>query len=191
MASPGGVLELRLQWLVASQMLSLNVMSTPQELRCYAYVNRPYAVVRQALHQRPRELLQRATASAAERANSLATSLRAGAAGIEIGVEVRIHVHGVREEEGVAGLSPVTRLSLGWEAARAPAVFPVMSAELSAWPLSSSETQLEIEGTYQPPLGAVGKAVDAAIGHRIAQASVHKLLEDVVEQLRREPSPAV
>jgi hypothetical protein len=162
-----------------------DVMSKPRELRCYAYVNRPYSVVREALQHRPLELLQRATSSAAERASSLAASLRAEAAGIEVGVEVRIHIHALREEEGVAGLSPVTRISLGWEAARTPALFPVMSAELSAWPLSSSETQLEIEGTYRPPLGAVGRAVDAAVGNRIAEASVHRLLEDVVEQLRR------
>ena len=167
----------------------LDIMSKPRDLRCYAYVDRPYETVRQALHERPLELLQRATASAAERANALTTSLRAGAEGVEIGVDVRMHIHAVRDEEGVAGLSPVTRVSLGWEAARIPGAFPIMSAELSAWPITSSETRLEIEGTYRPPLGVVGKAIDAAIGHRIAEASVHRLLEDVVAQLKREPTP--
>jgi hypothetical protein len=60
-----------------------------------------------------------------------------------------------------------------------------MSAELSAWPLSASETQLEIEGVYEPPLGVVGTAIDTAVGHRIAEASVYRFLEDIVEQLRR------
>ena len=70
-------------------------------------------------------------------------------------------------------------------------VFPVMNAELLFWPLSSSETQLEIEGAYRPPLGIVGNALDAAIGHRVAEATVHRLLEDLVEQLRRElPAPS-
>jgi hypothetical protein len=176
---------------MAPGVLRCEIMSQPSELKCYAYVNCPYETVRNALLARPLELLQRATTSAAERANALAASLRAGGAGVEIGVEVRIQVHGAREEEGVAGLSPVIRVSLGWEAARAPAVFPVMSAELSAWPLSSSETQLEIQGTYRPPLGLMGKAVDAVVGHRIAQASVHRLLEDIVEQLRRESNPGL
>jgi hypothetical protein len=58
--------------------------------------------------------------------------------------------------------------------------------ELSAWPLSSTETQLEIVGEYRPPMGVVGKAMDAAVGHRIAEASVHSFLEDVVEQMKHD-----
>lgn len=65
-----------------------------------------------------------------------------------------------------------------------------MTAELSLWPLTSTETQLEILGAYRPPLGIVGNALDAAVGHRLAEATVHRFLDDVVEQLRRElPEP--
>jgi hypothetical protein len=32
----------------------------------------------------------------------------------------------------------------------------------------------------------VGQAMDAALGHRIAEASVHSFLEDVVEQMKRD-----
>jgi hypothetical protein len=83
-------------------------------------------------------------------------------------------------------VSPVTTIEIGWEAERTPALFPSMRAELSAWPLSSSETQIELAGNYRPPLGAVGNAIDAAVGHRIAEAAVHRFVEDVVEQMRRE-----
>jgi hypothetical protein len=61
-----------------------------------------------------------------------------------------------------------------------------MQAELSFWPLTSTETQLELEGAYEPPLGLVGGAIDAAVGHRLAEAVVHRFLNDVVEQLRRD-----
>ena len=64
-----------------------------------------------------------------------------------------------------------------------------MVATLSAWPLSPEETQIEIEGDYTPPLGAVGRALDAAVLHRVAEAAVHRFLEDVVEQLRRDVNP--
>jgi hypothetical protein len=77
-------------------------------------------------------------------------------------------------------------MRLSWEAARAAAIFPSMRAELSAWPLATTETQLEIEGTYTPPLGMVGNALDALLGHRLAEAAVHRFLEDVVEHLRHE-----
>jgi hypothetical protein len=95
-------------------------------------------------------------------------------------------VDGVREEEWIPGLSPVTRVSLRWEAARASALFPAMKARLSAWPLYADETQLEIDGDYTPPLGLVGNALDALVGHRIAEAAVHQFLEDVIEQIKRE-----
>jgi hypothetical protein len=155
-------------------------------LRSYQYVDRPYESVRTLLHERPLELLRRATTSAATRAEELAASLRIGLAGLELGVQVTIHVRGVRDEEGIAGLSPVTHVTIGWEAARAPSLFPLMTAELSAWPLTSSETQIEIEGDYTPPFGALGTAINAVIGHRIAEASVSRFLDEVVERIRAE-----
>jgi hypothetical protein len=162
------------------------VMSTSRSLRCYEYVDRPYDAVRVLLHGRPLELLRGATTSAAARANEIAGSLKVEFAGVEFGVKVTLHVHKVRDEEGVAGMSPVTRVTIGWEAARAPSLFPLMSAQLSAWPLTATETQIEIEGDYTPPLGLVGNALDAAIGHRIAEASVRRFLDEVIQQMRRE-----
>lgn len=39
-------------------------------------------------------------------------------------------------------------------------------------------SRLEISGDYQPPLGAAGRAFDAALGSRIASATARGLLED-------------
>lgn len=161
-------------------------MSGPRKLRCYQYVNRPYARVRNLLRRQPLELLQRATTSAAARAGALAATLHAEVGGIEVGVDVRPHLQRIWDDAGVAGLPPVTRLEIGWEASHTPGLFPSMHLELSAWALSPSETQLEIAGEYRPPLGAVGNAMDAVLGHRIAEASVHRFLDDVVEQMRRD-----
>jgi len=161
-------------------------MSEPRKLRSYEYVNRPYERVRALLREQGLELFQRATRSAAERADALAATLHVGVGGIDIGIDARIHVQGVRDEQWIAGLSPVTRMTIGWEAAKAAALFPSMKAELSAWPLFATETQLEIQGEYRPPLGIVGNAIDAIVGHRVAEAAVHRFLEDVVEQIRRE-----
>jgi hypothetical protein len=170
-------------------MLSdLVAMSEPRRLRCYEYVNRPYAQVRDLLRGQPLELLRQATTSAASRARTLAATLHVGVAGVEIGVDVRINIQRIREEERAAAMSPVTILDIGWEASHAPGLFPVMHLELSVWPLSSSETQIEIAGEYRPPLGVIGNALDATVGHRIAEASVKNFLENVVEQMRRELS---
>jgi hypothetical protein len=161
-------------------------MSEPRLLRCYQYINRPYEEVRDVLRSRPLEILQRATTSAATRGTALMSHLSVNIGKVEVGVDVRTYLRGIREDEGLAGLTPVTRVDIGWEAVGAPTLFPVMRAQLSVWPLTSTETQLELEGEYTPPLGRAGKVLDAAIGHRVAEASVHRFVEDAVEQLRRE-----
>lgn len=161
-------------------------MTQAQKLRCYQYVNRRFEDVRELLRTRASDIFRRATTSAAARASSLDSSLHTHIGGIDVGVDVRIHVHGTRDEEGVAGMSPVMIITLGWEATHSAGFFPVMDAELSAWPLTGTETQLEINGAYRPPMGIVGKALDAAVGHRIAEATVHQFLDDVVEQIRRD-----
>jgi hypothetical protein len=60
-----------------------------------------------------------------------------------------------------------------------------MSGQLSVWPLTSSETQIELEGTYTPLLGVVGVALDS-VGHGIAEASVTRFVEDVVRRIQEE-----
>lgn len=161
-------------------------MSEPRKLCCYDYVNLPFETVRKLLRERPLDIFRRATTSAAKRSKAVAASLHASFVGIDLGVDIRLKVQGMRDDEGIAGLSPVTRVTVTWEAEHGTAFFPMMSAELSFWPLSSTETQLEIQGAYRPPLGVLGNALDAAVGHRVAEAAVHRFLGDVVEQLRRE-----
>jgi len=161
-------------------------MGEPRTLRFYGYVERPYEQVRTLLRAEPLALLARATTSAANRARQLVAHLRVGLGGVEIGVDVRTTVRQIREEEPLAGLQPVTCVELAWEAVRAPGLFPLMHATLSAWPTLSSETQLEIEGEYQPPFRGLGNTLDALLLHRVAQASVHRFLEDTIAEIGRE-----
>ena len=66
-----------------------------------------------------------------------------------------------------------------------PRLFPIMKADLSIYPLTATETQLDFKGVYEPPLGPLGKAVNAMVGHRIAEVSVHRFVSDVAEYLRK------
>jgi hypothetical protein len=160
-------------------------MRGPRTVHCYEYVRRPYESVSALLHGDPMKLLHTATTSATARSSSLIT-LRVQVATVEIGVDVRVLMRGIRDWRGGAGNEPITRLEFFWEAARMPSLFPTMLGEVSAQPLSAAETQLEVEGSYWPPLGFVGNALDATVGHRIAEATVHRFLVDVVGQMRRE-----
>ncbi len=133
-------------------------------------------------------LRSRARSTAAVgRATDVATQLRVSVGSVEIGTGVTIHVTSLDSAATHPALNvPMTRMGIEWKAASAAALFPSMQAELDVYPLSSTETQLDLRGAYRPPLGAVGSAVDAVLMHRVAEASVHRFLRDVSDRLRKE-----
>jgi hypothetical protein len=155
-----------------------------REIRYYDYVNRPYEQVRDALSNGALTIFQSATKAAASRARSIASELRVDIGGIGVEADIVISVKNI-EEKAAAMADPVTRLQLEWQAAKMPALFPFMKAELSVYPLTATETQLDFSGVYEPPLGAVGKALNAVAGHRIAESSVHRFISDVAAYLRQ------
>jgi len=154
-------------------------MSKGREIRCYDYVNRPYEQVRAALTKDAPRLFQSATKAAASRAQSVASELHVDLGGIGVEADITISVKSTEEK------ATTTILDIEWEAATMPRLFPLMKAEISIYPLTSTETQLDFLGVYEPPLGAVGKAVNAIVGHRIAEASVHRFVSDVAGYLRQ------
>ena len=159
--------------------------SKSPEIRCYDYVNHPYARVRDALSTDTLNVFQSATKAAASRAQSIAAELCVDIGGVGVKSDIRISIKNVEEKLLDAALStPVTRLQLEWEGATKPGLFPLMKAELSIYPLTATETQLDFWGVYEPPFGAVGEAMNAIVGHRIAEVSVHRFIGGVAEYLR-------
>jgi hypothetical protein len=64
-------------------------------------------------------------------------------------------------------------LALRWEAVGSGAgLFPVMDADITLEPHGEYQTLLTLTGSYRPPLGAVGAALDRAVLHRVAVATV-------------------
>ena len=151
-------------------------------VRSFDYVNQPYLRVREALMSDPTRLFRDATQAAASRAQSLAAALTVNIAGIDVSTEISIKVGKIEDLKRQGG--PATRATIEWKAARRPRLFPLMSAVLTIYPLTSTETQMEFTGRYRPPLGAIGRVINAAVGHRIAEASVHRFVADVAEHLR-------
>lgn len=160
-------------------------MSKNPEIRCYDYVNQPYERVREALKKDPVLIFQSATKAAASRAQSVASELHVDFGGVGITTDIRISVKDIEEIPADAISTPKTILHLDWEAATRPGLFPIMKGELSIYPLTATETQLDFWGLYEPPLGSVGKAVNTIVGHRIAEVSVHRFITDVAEYLRK------
>lgn len=160
------------------------LMSKGREVRCYDYVNHPYARVHDALSKDALAIFQSATKAAAARARSIASELHVDLGGIALDADIIISVTKI-EKQTAEMKDPVTRLELEWQAAKLPSLFPLMKAELSIYPLTASETQLDFSGRYEPPFGAVGKAMNAIVGYRIAEVSVHRFVSDVAGHLRQ------
>jgi hypothetical protein len=106
---------------------------------------------------------------------------------------------------GVAGVSKLVRvqarelawadnsagLALRWEATGpGSGLFPVLDADLTISPAPGpgSGSVLKLAGVYRPPLGLVGQALDRAVLHRVAMATVRRFLAQVVAQLADEPA---
>jgi hypothetical protein len=159
-------------------------MSKGLEIRTYDYVNHPYERVRDALKQSAVAVFQSATNAAASRAQALAPELHVDFGGIGVTTDIKISVQKVEEKPAQAGSAPSTRLLLEWEAANMPSLFPLMKAELAIYPLTSTETQLDFSGEYEPPFGPLGKTMNAIVLHRVAEASVRRFIDDVAGYLR-------
>ena len=160
-------------------------MREPRELHCYQYVTVPYEKVREALKGDAIGIFQRATSGAAARARELVATLRVGVGPLEIGAGVDIVIRGIQEKTSALG-DRTTEVELGWTAASATALFPSMEATLSIYALSAHETQIDLHGRYRPPMGIVGNALDSLVGHRVAQASVLRFVQDIATRINSE-----
>lgn len=78
-------------------------------------------------------------------------------------------------------------LDVSW-GPRTAARIPISTAR-SASPKMRSDGRIEIDGTYQPPLGFAGVAFDAAIGHRMAQSTAAELLDELKRILANGSTP--
>ena len=164
-------------------------MAQSHEIHSYDYVNHPYPRVREVLARDALAVFRAATKAASSRAHDVVSALRIQIAGVEIQKDIVIAVKRIDERPSPALGTMVTHIELEWEAAQSPRLFPLMRAELQVYALTASETQLDLAGHYEPPLGALGKVIDAMLGRRIAETSVKQFLTDVADYMRRTLPP--
>ena len=88
---------------------------------------------------------------------------------LEIGI-AEIHAYGL--------VYPVQ-----WTAAEAALLFPDLTADLILSSRGSHETELTLKGTYQPPLGTLGKLADRTVLHRVAEATVKDWMDRLAAAL--------
>lgn len=120
--------------------------------------------------------------------------------GILLGSSEDAYGHGTIgfERVGVNGLSKLVRvqvrelswtdrsvgLAIRWEATGpGGGLFPVLDADITMVPAGERATILAMAGAYRPPLGAMGAALDRAILHRVASATIRAFLVQVAHRI--------
>jgi hypothetical protein len=106
---------------------------------------------------------------------------RVGVAGISKLVRVQVRV--------LSWTDASARLALRWEAiGPGGGLFPALDADLTLAP-EGAGTMLTLAGAYRPPLGPLGQALDRAILHRVAVATIRNFLVEMAAQLDDHPVP--
>lgn len=83
------------------------------------------------------------------------------------------------------GLAEIHRTGLvypiKWTAHGAGVLFPELNADLALSQMGPDMTSLALDGTYQPPLGVVGRVADRMILGRVADATVRNWMDRLAE----------
>ena len=68
-------------------------------------------------------------------------------------------------------------------AARRAHMYPVFEGTLTLLSAAESGSQLQLDGTYVPPFGSAGRAIDATVLRGAAQSSLHSFLRNVASRV--------
>jgi len=77
------------------------------------------------------------------------------------------------------GRSGSVIIPMDWKATGVEALFPVMSADLVLQPLGPGLVEVIFRGSYEPPLKGLGRLLDRAVLHRLAEASAKAFLDQL------------
>ncbi|HXM58005.1 MAG TPA: hypothetical protein VOB72_21590 [Candidatus Dormibacteraeota bacterium] len=145
-------------------------------IRHDASINEPAHSVRRELLEPPERWLPASVASNVGDGRYLVrVGFHAAAAHIAKQVELTL---GTPEQPGQWLVIPV-----GWRATGPGQLFPVLDGRLTLQPLGPHSSTIWLGATYQPPLGALGRELDAAVMHNVATATIRDFVEGVAARL--------
>ena len=148
-------------------------------IRYYLELPVPFDQVEQALLADPGSWLPGMAKDAEDRGERLLVEV-----GFEVGEDRRLE-KAVRIEVGqpVSVPSASTTLPIVWTAARGARAFPRLDADIEVAALEATRTQLSMSARYRPPFGTVGRALDKALMHRVAEATIKDFVDRVAERM--------
>jgi hypothetical protein len=76
-----------------------------------------------------------------------------------------------------------TTIPITWRATFIEKLFPVMVGSVELSPVDARTTKLTVSGMYEPPLGPLGRQMDNAFMHTVAEATVSDLAHSIAKRL--------
>jgi hypothetical protein len=101
---------------------------------------------------------------------------------------------GLRKKVTVSIGEPVTggswiEVPVTWHASSIKKMFPVMTGTVKLAPVDVRVTRLTVCGMYEPPFGRIGKHLDDALMHTVAEATVRELAGSIAKRLESTRAP--
>jgi hypothetical protein len=146
-------------------------------IRYYLELPLAFSQVEEAFLHNPQEWLPGLAEDAETRGEELLAEVGFGQEGRRVSKRVAV------ELGAPFRMASKTVLPLKWRATGAGALFPSLEADLEVAPLGGHRTQLSVSARYSPPLGPVGRAVDRALLHRVAEATIKDFVDRAGETL--------
>jgi hypothetical protein len=147
--------------------------------RYYVELAGPFDAVETSLFDDPGTWIPGLLEAAEDRGHHLLAEV-----GLALGSHGRRVDKKVQIELGTPQGTPSVRvLPITWRATGAQWLFPRLDGDIELASLGSARTQLSINARYQPPLGVVGRVMDRALLHRVAEATLKDSIEGVAEHL--------
>ncbi len=147
-------------------------------VRYYVDLAEPFAEVESRLLREPERWLPGLLVGAEDRGTRLLAEV-----GFVLGGERRV---GKRVEVRVGDAHRMpgkTMLPITWTATGEQRLFPSLEGDLELAAVGEHRCQVSMSARYYPPLGTVGRILDRALFHRVAEATVKDFLDRVVEQI--------
>lgn len=107
--------------------------------------------------------------------------MRAGVGPVVLSKTVRVEVGDPIDVGGE------TAIPVSWTATGPTRLFPTMDGELIIVGVGPADTQIIFRGTYRPPLGGLGEALDRALLHRVAEATVKHFVDRIGTAVMAQP----
>jgi CBS domain-containing protein len=152
---------------------------------CYAH-GRP-ELVRRLFVDEHVPLLLHATdtqPSAQQADGSVSINVRTTVLSHQLAKRIRVRAGAIRD------VDTRTHLPVSWEAESARMAFPRFDGAITVEAVSSFAALVSLDGSYDPPLGPVGAAMDDIVLHDLAQDTAQWLVRSLAHELAKTVAPA-